>query len=50
MHIDDKCYDHKSIINKEKCPKYNMKFGVPDELKDHIAADHPTDRKRKCQR
>ena len=49
MHIDDKHYDCKSIINKEKCPKCNMKFGTPDELEDHIAAGHPTDRKRKHQ-
>ena len=47
MHIDEKPYDHKSIVNKEKCPKCNMKFGTPDELEDHITADHSTERKRK---
>ena len=47
MHIDEKHYDRKSIVNKEKCPKCNKKFGTPDELEDHIAADHPADRKNK---
>ena len=49
MHIDEKHYHHKSIVNKEKCPKCNMKFGTPDELEDQSAADHPTDRKSKHQ-